>query len=103
MKIDTYTARYRYLPENNPLVDLSTGLWMTEAKSEMLTSVLAPRSQAYRSDRNWTRQDNRRIGGDLNNVARFETDFGDFKLDLGGSFQVEDIQPQKSVVTTLHD
>ena len=60
-------------------------------------------SQAYRSDRNWTRQDNRRIGGDLNNVARFETDFGDFKLDLGGSFQVEDIQPQKSVVTTLHD
>ena len=103
VKIDTYTARYRYLPENNPLVDLSTGLWMTEAKSDMLTSVLAPRSQAYRSDRNWTRQDNRRIGGDLNNVARFETDFGDFKLDLGGSFQVEDIQPQKSVVTTLHD
>lgn len=103
VKIDTYTARYRYLPENNPLVDLSTGLWMTDAKSDMLTSVLAPRSQAYRSDRNWTRQDNRRIGGDLNNVARFETDFGDFKLDLGGSFQVEDIQPQKSVVTTLHD
>ncbi|VFT27067.1 putative extracellular heme-binding protein [Pseudomonas aeruginosa] len=44
VKIDTYTARYRYLPENNPLVDLSTGLWMTEAKSDMLTSVLAPRS-----------------------------------------------------------
>ena len=41
VKIDTYTARYRYLPENNPLVDLSTGLWMTEAKSDMLTSVLA--------------------------------------------------------------
>ena len=28
-------------------------------------------------------------------MARFETDFGDFKSDLGGSFQVEDIQPQK--------
>lgn len=65
--------------------------------------MLAPRSQAYRPDRNWTRQDNRRIGGDLNNVARLATDYGDFKLDLGGSFQFEDLQPQKSVVTTLHD
>ncbi|MGC3292898.1 hypothetical protein ACPTFP_31220, partial [Pseudomonas aeruginosa] len=59
-KIDTYTARYRYLPENNPLVVLSTGLWMTEAKSDMLTTVQATRSQAYRSDRNWTPQHNRR-------------------------------------------
>ncbi|MDK2353068.1 MULTISPECIES: TonB-dependent receptor [Pseudomonas aeruginosa group] len=103
VKIDTYTARYHYLPEGNPLLDLNAGLWLTEAKTDTLTSVLAPRSQAYRPDRNWTRQDNRRIGGDLNNVARLATDYGDFKLDLGGSFQFEDLQPQKSVVTTLHD
>ena len=32
VKIDTLHRTHRYLPENNPLVDLSTGLWMTEAK-----------------------------------------------------------------------
>ncbi|WP_109505075.1 TonB-dependent receptor [Pseudomonas aeruginosa] len=103
VKIDSYTANYHYLPESTPLVDLSAGLWMTQAKSDTLTSVLAPLSQSYRSDRNWTRQDNRRIGGHLNNVARLETDYGDFKLELSGSFQFEELQPQKSVVTTLHD
>lgn len=83
-KIDTYTARYHYLPTGNMLVDLTTSLWMTDAKTSQLTSVLAPKSQAYRSDRNWTRQDDRRIGGELANTSRFDTRYGDFKLDLGG-------------------
>ena len=102
-KIDTYTARYHYLPTGNMLVDLTTSLWMTDAQTSQLTSVMAPKSQAYRSDRNWTRQADRRIGGDLANTSRFDTQYGDFKLDLGGSFQLEELQPQKSVVTTQHD
>ncbi|WP_242702528.1 MULTISPECIES: TonB-dependent receptor [Achromobacter] len=102
-KIDTYTARYDFQPAGNPLVDLTANLWMTDAKTSQLTSVLAPASQAYRSDRNWTRQADRRIGGDLGNTSRFQTGVGDFKLALGGSFQIEDIRPQKGVVTTQHD
>ncbi|TYK60380.1 TonB-dependent receptor [Pseudomonas synxantha] len=102
-RIDTYTARYHYLPTNNPLVDLTTSLWMTDAQTSQLTSVLAPASQAYRSDRNWSRQANRRIGGDLANTSRFTSDYGDLKLDLGGGFQVEELRPQKGVVTTQHD
>ena len=101
--IDTYTARYHYLPTGNMLVDLTTSLWMTDAKTSQLTSVLAPKSQAYRPDRNWTRQDDRRIGGELANTSRFDTQYGDFKLDLGGSFQIEELQPQKSVVITQND
>ncbi|WP_454673215.1 TonB-dependent receptor domain-containing protein [Achromobacter pestifer] len=103
VKIDTYTARYNFQPAGNPLVDLTANLWMTDAQTSQLTTVLAPKSQAYRSDRNWTRLADRRIGGELGNVSRFQTGAGDFKLDLGSSFQIEDIRPQKGVVTTQHD
>ncbi|SDZ60615.1 TonB-dependent receptor [Pseudomonas sp. NFIX28] len=102
-KIDTYTARYHYLPEGNPLVDLTASLWMTDAQTSQLTSVAAPASQAYRSDRSWSRQADRRIGGDLANTSHLQSDYGDFKLDLGGSFQLEDLRPQKGVVTTQDD
>lgn len=104
VKIDTYTARYHYLPAGNPLVDLTGSLWMTDAQTSSLSSAwTAPVSQLFRSDRSWTRQDNRRIGGDLNNISRFQTAQGDFTLDLGGAFQLEDLQPQKSVLITQHD
>ncbi|WP_430443315.1 MAG: TonB-dependent receptor domain-containing protein [Pseudomonas piscis] len=103
IKIDTYTARYNYLPTNNPLVDLTANLWMTDAQTSQLTAVQAPASQVYRSDRSWNRQDNRRIGGELGNTSRFHTDYGDLKLDLGSSFQIEDLKPQKSVRITQHD
>lgn len=102
-RIDTYTARYNYMPAGNPLVDLTANLWMTDAKTSQLSAVLAPSSQAYRSDRNWSRQDNQRIGGDLANTSRFESRYGDFTLDLGGSFQLEELRPQKGVVTTQDD
>ncbi|TFF38369.1 TonB-dependent receptor [Pseudomonas sp. RIT623] len=104
VRLDAYTARYHYLPEGNPLVDLTSTLWLTDTQTSTLTAAwMAPKSQLFRTDRGWTRQDNRRIGGDLNNVSRFSTAHGDFKLDLGGAFQLEDLQPQKSVLTTQHD
>lgn len=102
-KIDTYTARYNYLPTDNPLVDLTANLWMTDAKTSQVTTAIGPTSQAYRTDRFWNRQDNRRIGGELSNTSRLHTGYGDLKLDLGSSFQFEDLRPQKSVVTTQHD
>lgn len=102
-KIDTYTARYNYLPAGNPLVDLTADLWLTDAQTSQLTSVRAPASQAYRSDRAWSRQANQRIGGGLANTSNWATDYGDLKLDLGGSFQLEELRPQKGVVTNQDD
>lgn len=102
-RIDTYTARYNYLPSGNPLVDLTADLWMTDAQTSQLTSVAAPASQAYRWDRAWSRQANQRIGGGLANTSRWATDYGDLKLDLGSSFQLEELRPQKGVATTQHD
>ncbi|MFP3616154.1 hypothetical protein SB778_39640, partial [Paraburkholderia sp. SIMBA_050] len=87
--IDTYTARYQFQPADNPLLDLGVNLWMTDAKTSQLTSVWAPASQAYATDRRWTRQADRRIGGDLSNTSRWRTARGDVSLNLGGSFQVE--------------
>ena len=101
--IDTYTARYNYLPAGNPLVDLTADLWLTDAQTSQLTSVRAPASQAYRSDRAWSRQANQRIGGGLTNTSNWATDYGDLKLDLGGSFQLEELRPQKGVVTNQDD
>ncbi len=102
-KIDTYTARYNYLPSGNPLMDLTADLWLTDAQTSQLTSVKAPASQAYRSDRAWSRQANQRIGGGLANTSRWATDYGDLKLDLGGSFHLEALRPQKGVVTNQDD
>lgn len=101
--IDTYTARYAYQPAGNPLVDLTADLWMTDAQTSQITSVRAPASQAYRSDRAWSRQADQRIGGGLSNTSRWQTGYGDVKLDLGSAFQLEELRPQKSVVTTQHD
>lgn len=103
VKIDIYIVCYCYLFENNLLVDFSIGLWMIDVKSDMLILVLVLCFQVYCFDCNWMCQDNWCIGGDLNNVVCFEIDFGDFKFDFGGLFQVEDIQLQKSVVIIFYD
>lgn len=101
--IDTYTVRYNYLPAGNPLVDLTADLWMTDAQTSQITSVRAPASQAYRSDRAWSRQADQRIGGGLANTSRWRTGYGDLTLDLGSAFQLEELRPQKGVVTNQHD
>ena len=104
VQINAYGLRYHYLPADNPLLDLSASLWMTDSKTRALTSVsTAPKSQYFRSDRRWTRQDNQRIGGELSNLSKFSGAYGELSLELGSAFQLEDLQPQKSVLTTQHD
>ncbi len=103
VRVDTYTTRYDFRPAGNPLVDLRSRLWLTDASTSLLAAVVAPASQAYFTDRNWSRQANRRIGGELNNAARVSSGLGDFKLDLGGAFQFEDIRPQNGVTVTQHE
>ncbi|CCN18865.1 TonB-dependent receptor [Bordetella bronchiseptica] len=101
--VDTTTARYRYTPSGTDLVDATVNLWTTHAKTRQLNTVIAPASEFYRDDRNWVRVANRRIGGDFGNTARLSSAYGEFRLELGGAFQYEDIGPQRGVRITQHD
>ncbi|WP_445115689.1 TonB-dependent receptor domain-containing protein [Acinetobacter sp. WZC-1] len=104
IKIDTVTARYAYEPADQDLIHLNGNLWWTHTKSEQLNgSFAAPPSQIYFTDRAWMRLDNQRVGGDLSNRFDFSTRYGLFSLNLGSSFQYEDIRPQKSVEISIHD
>lgn len=101
--LDTVTTRYRYTPSGTDLVDATVNLWTTHAKTSQLNTVFAPASEFYRDDRNWVRVANRRIGGDFSNTSRLPTAHGEFRLELGGAFQYEDIGPQSGVRITQHD
>ncbi|MGO3742876.1 TonB-dependent receptor domain-containing protein [Kerstersia sp.] len=101
--IDTFTLGYRFDPADNPLINLHSTLWMTDARSSTISGVMVPASQVFTVDRGWVRQTNRRIGGDLSNRSEFTSSIGQFALDIGGSFQIEELAPQSGVVITQYD
>ena len=104
IKINTVTAQYSFDPKMNDLINLKASLWWNEAKSEQLNaSFFAPESQKFINDRSWVRMDNERIGGDLANTFKFNSNYGVFKLNVGAAFQHEDLSPQKSVSISQHD
>lgn len=104
IKMNTATARYSFNPEMNNLINLKANLWWNQAKSEQLNaSFFAPSSQKFMSDRSWVRMDNERMGGDLANTFKFNSNYGIFKLNVGAAFQHEDLSPQKSVYISQHD
>lgn len=105
MIINSGSARYQYKPADNDLIDFKANLWITDAKSDQINATNGPKSQqVYGSpDRTWVRMDDVRVGGDLSNRSEFTTEAGAFAFDLGGSFQYENIRPQKDVVISEHD
>ena len=104
IKINTFTSGYSFNPSQNDLIDLKANLWWNEAKSDQINgSFYVPKSQTFVTDRAWVRMDNERVGGDLANTFKFDTNYGLFRLNVGASFQREDISPQKGVYTSEHD
>lgn len=104
VKINTLTSKYTFNPKQNDLIHLTANLWWNDAKTDQLNgSFFVPKSQKFITDRAWVRMDNERIGGDLSNTFKFDSSYGVFKLNLGGSFQHENLSPQKSVYTSNHD
>ncbi|AMB87664.1 hypothetical protein AWM79_21180 [Pseudomonas agarici] len=105
MRINAYTARYAFKPEDNPLVDLKANLWLTQANSLMFNglSTVTPlggspsepdqlSEDGYRDAlRNETK--NTRWGSDISNTSRFTTGVGDFAFSYGGSYQHEKLGP----------
>lgn len=103
ISINSASAQYSYKPVDNDLIDLKANLWFTNARSDQVNGMNAPESQRYDSDYNWSRLQDLRIGGEISNRSKFSTGAGIFDLDLGASFQHEDIRPQNSVLITTRD
>ena len=85
MRINAYTARYTYKPEDNPLIDFSANAWATKAQSEAYNglSTVTPlfgdagapnqlTEDGYQ-DALRNRSKDKRWGLDLSNTSRFDT------------------------------
>lgn len=74
-KIDTYTAKYRYNPEDNQLLNVRANLWYSDLDVEHGLGVNGNRDHGMRT-----------IGGDVGNTAVFATVSGALTIDGGGEF-----------------
>lgn len=114
MRINAYTARYTYKPEDNPLIDLSANVWATKAQSEAFNGLVTvtplyghdddadPLGDTYK-DALRNRTKDKRWGVDLSNTSRFDTRAGKFALTYGGSYQTEDLGPDDNSPVLLSD
>lgn len=92
--VDTYTARYRWSPTDNDLVDFRANIWAThidEVTWYAFPGPVFPEWGIYplESQRPNTTTT---YGGDISNTSRFDTALGALKLDYGASYSLEDAQ-----------
>lgn len=78
-RLDSYTARYRFQPNDNPLVDLRANLWHTKLDHD--------RGQAY--PLGIRDHDMKTTGGDISNRAVIDTAYGALTFDTGTEFRHE--------------
>lgn len=96
-EVDTGTARYRWKPEDNGLVDLKANFWMTSLK--MLTpprvSLGAGKPENFDLPYNYLPgNDSVMWGGDASNKSHFGLDrFGSLDLEYGLSYISEETKP----------
>lgn len=89
--MNTYTAKYKWDPADNELVDLKAGLWMTDADLRIPYQWYGWGNDP--SLTNYYGTKNRRWGINASNTSRFETALGGLSLSYGGSYTYETIQP----------
>ena len=93
--VDTYVSRYRWNPEDNPLMDLRANLWRTHTRSTN-NSPSDTEPDLYNNER----QTYNRTGLDLENTSSFRHgQWGESQLRYGVSGQWEDM---KSTPLTLN-
>ncbi len=96
--VDRYSARHRWNPDDNDLVDLRSGLWLTSLDIRNPTSASSRTViQMGLPDPLRTRvlvgTDTRQWGADVSNTSRFGTALGDISLNYGLSYLHEDTRP----------
>lgn len=78
-RVDTYTARYRYDPTDNPFINLRANLWHTNLDHERdLGSSSNARNHSMAT-----------TGADISNRSILDTGFGRWTFDLGAEFRHE--------------
>ncbi len=89
VKVDTYTARYRYKPEGN-LVDFRADLWASRVDSFVIDPVRFDfgGGDIYNSDKFAATLSNRR-GLTVSNTSRFSGTAGALALAYGGAYDFE--------------
>lgn len=92
-EVDTYTARYRYKPFDNDLIDLKLDGWLTQNFTNIVTiyrynlpTGVLNQDEAYMSQSD-------RWGVNLSNTSRLYPAFGDLTLNYGLSYTNERLTP----------
>lgn len=88
-EVDTYTARYRYKPQDSRLIDLRADAWATQNYTRIETLyryswTTVPQDAAYMSQSD-------RWGLNLSNTSSLDTPLGDLKLNYGVSYTREEL------------
>ncbi|CPR16694.1 TonB-dependent receptor [Brenneria goodwinii] len=93
IELDTYTARYRWSPEDHDLIDLKVDAFRSDVDLRVNAAV-----RNYIPSLGWdiwmpsrVYIASQRYGTTISNTSRFSTDIGDFKLEYGGAWTREDI------------
>ena len=74
IQVDTYTAKYRYTPTDNPFVNLRANLWLSDIDADRFLATI---DKPYGT---------RTVGGDVGNTSVVTTDLGKLTLDNGVEF-----------------
>ncbi|MBB6012378.1 hemoglobin/transferrin/lactoferrin receptor protein [Aquamicrobium lusatiense] len=89
--MDTYTAKYKWNPSDSDLINLKTGLWMTDVDMTVPNQAYGRGNDATYV--NYGDTANKRWGFNVENTSVFDTSFGAVSLTYGGSYTHEDIKP----------
>ncbi|MGU3495080.1 TonB-dependent receptor domain-containing protein [Xanthobacteraceae bacterium A53D] len=92
--VDSFTARYRWNPADNNLINLSANLWLTDLQMRNpARSIRTPQSIGLPAG-SLTGSDATMWGADATNISSFALDqYGNLDLTLGLSFLSEDGSP----------
>lgn len=69
-KVNTYTAKYKYEPEDNAHINLRANFWLSDIKAD-------------RDVNDWKPYGMRTMGGDISNTSEFETPIGGLTWENG--------------------
>lgn len=92
IRVDTYTAKYRYQPQDNPLVDFRANAWLTDLNADSNT-VKVNGFGGY---------GDLSAGGDISNTSRFDTPIGALTWENGLEIVNENAKSSTLVSGTLY-
>ena len=95
-QVDTYTARLRYNPVDNDLIDLRANVFYTDLARGGSTLNLPPLQLSYFVDE--PHNTIKTMGADIRNTSRFDTGFGDAAITIGADYVHEHAYGQQTEV-----